>query len=301
MNTAKAYGLVSRMTLQAKLLIATPLTILAIRKLDNRFSKIDPNEYYLSYSGGEDSELLRQYIVFRDLPIKIVAVNTYREHSEIRRRIYKYSDVVLYPKHTFEWIYENYGAPCFSKQQDEYIKRYQRGSRSENTMRAINGGENSKFQLNKVAKRLTLSGELHDVSGECCTYTKKKPMKDFEKEFGLKPIIGIVAGESATRDAKYSSCLSKDGKFTPLHDFSRQLIEALRKFFGMKKPKVYERIDRTGCIGCPYGRNIEAELSIVTPAQKRYAIKSFKASYDVKGVNYKDTQMNIFDYVEDKG
>jgi len=210
--------------------------------------------------------------------------------------MYKYSDYVIYPTKSFKWVNDNYGTPCFSKQQDEYIKRYQKGSRSENTMRAINGGEGSKFQLNKNAKQKTLSEELHKVSGECCKYTKKEPLRLFEKEHGLKPIVCVRSEESVTRAAKYTSCLTASGKFTPIYDFPKKIIEALNNFFDVEKPKVYDRVSRTGCIGCPYGRNIEAELSIVTAAQKAYAVNSFKASYDVKGVNYNDTQMNIMDY-----
>lgn len=296
MEFTKAYGTLMRSYLGIKLNMADEITLLAIKKLDNRFSKINPSEYYLSYSGGEDSELLRKYIEFRNLPIKIVSVNTYREHVEIRKRMYKYSDVILYPTISFDEICKEHGAPCFSKQQDEYIDRYQNGSRSENTMKAINGGEGSKFQLNRKAKTMTLNGTIHNVSNKCCKYTKKDPLHTYGKENGLLPIVGIRSGESATRDAKYKSCLNDKGLFTPMHDFTKKLIDALRIFFEIVKPKVYERIERTGCIGCPYGRNIEAELSVVTPAQKAYAVKSFKESYDVKGVNYIDTQMNIFDY-----
>ena len=49
----------------------------------------------------------------------------------------------------------------------------------------------------------------------------------------------------------------------------------------------HEVLNRTGCIGCPYGRNIVKELSIVTPAQRKYAIDSFGESYSVLGVNVK--------------
>lgn len=47
------------------------------------------------------------------------------------------------------------------------------------------------------------------------------------------------------------------------------------------------------CIACPYGRNTEKELDIVTQAQRQYAIDSFKESYDVLGVNYKCQQIKI--------
>ena len=278
-----------------KRLFADDLTLLGLAKLDNRFAKIDPNEYYLSYSGGKDSELVRRYIEYMKLPIKIVSLNTYREHNDIRRRMYKHADIVLYPTKSFKWINENYGMPCFSKQQDEYIKRYQKGNRSPNTMKAINGGEGSKFQLNKKAKTLTLSNELHKVSGECCKYTKKEPLRLYGKKNKLKAIICVRGDESIMRKAKYTTCLSVDGTFTPIHDFPKEIVDALNKFFEIKNPKVYDVINRTGCIGCPYGkRNTERELFICTPSQRAFAIKSFKKSYDVLGVDYLNEQTTLF-------
>ena len=100
--------------------------------LKTKFNKINPNEYYLSYSGGKDSHLLYWFIKeyapeFKD--IKIVGINTYMEHKEIRERIYKYSDIVLLPtKKPFD-IKEKYGIPCFSKEQDFYIYYYQNAIR----------------------------------------------------------------------------------------------------------------------------------------------------------------------------
>lgn len=62
-------------------------------------------------------------------------------------------------------------------------------------MQRINGvnkdGKATMYKLNKKAKNLLLSGELHRVSPKCCTYLKKKPARDFEKTSGLKPILGI--------------------------------------------------------------------------------------------------------------
>ena len=91
--------------------------------LKSKFDKIKPNTYYLSYSGGKDSHFLYWFIkeyLKRD-DIKIVGINTYMEHHEIRDRILKNSDIVLLPKMKPFEIKEKYGIPCFSKEQDFYI------------------------------------------------------------------------------------------------------------------------------------------------------------------------------------
>lgn len=148
-NIPRSFKLLRRTYLAFKLVKADPITRLAIAKLDNRFDKINPSKYYLSYSGGNDSEIVRAYIEFRNLPIMVISANTYREHREIRDRMFKNADLVVYPEKTFEEIYDEWGAPCFTKQQDEYIHRYQTGNRSENTMKAVRGGMVASFSLMK--------------------------------------------------------------------------------------------------------------------------------------------------------
>lgn len=134
----------------------------------------------------------------------------------------------------------------------------------------------------------------------CCVFTKERPVIKAGKAHGRPNAIVCVRGaESITRDAQFSSCMKANGDFQPIHDFYKKMMKALADFFEIDELMVYDFLDRTGCIGCPYGRNIEAELKVVTPAQKAYAVKSFKQSYDVKGVNYKDTQLSIFDIEKD--
>lgn len=263
--------------------------------LRDRFrSKIDPDEYYLSYSGGKDSHFLlwfiREYMDEHRIPI--VAVNTGFELPEIRDRILKNSDIVLHPELHRQQIKDNYGIPCFSKQQDEYIWRYQNGSRSENTMRAVNG-ENTLFNLNQTARELLLSGKLHRVSNKCCKYNKERPMMQYGKETGRKAIMGTRQNESRTRKAKYNKCLTAKGNFTPLYDFSDELMDGLYKEYNIEIPKCYTYLSRTGCGGCPYGRNTETELAMLPRLQRIQTIKFFKESYDVLGIDYNNIQSLI--------
>ena len=265
--------------------------------LRDRFrSKIDPDEYYLSYSGGKDSHFLLWFIreYMGETRIPIVGVNTSFEIPEIRDRILKNSDIVLHPELHRQQIKDNYGIPCFSKQQDEYIWRYQNGSRSENTMRAING-ENTLFNLNQTARELLLSGKLHKVSNKCCKYNKERPMMQYGKETGRKAIIGTRQSESKTRKAKYNKCLTAKGNFTPLYDFSDELMDGLYKEYNIEIPKCYTYLSRTGCGGCPYGRNtgIETELAMLPRLQRIQTIKFFKESYDVLGIDYNNIQSLI--------
>ena len=272
--------------------------------LKSRFDKIKPNTYYLSYSGGKDSHFLYWFIkeyLKRD-DIKIVGINTYMEHHEIRDRILKNSDIVLQPKLKPFEIKEKYGSPCFSKMQDDFIDRYQRGSRCKSVMERINGYDESgrswtKYRLNNKARKLLLSGKLHRVSPKCCKYLKKEPARQFEKETGLKAILGVRGGESVLRSSKYKTCFTKDKKFTPIHDLSDELLDKIYKKYNIEIPEVYNHICRTGCMGCPYGsykHDTEKELALLNDNQLKFVSEYFKESYAVLGIK-PQRQTTIFD------
>lgn len=264
-------------------------------KLMQRFKdKIEFDKYYLSYSGGKDSHFLYWFIkeVLQDDKIKIVGINTYMEHHEIRDRIYANCDVVLMPELKPFEIKEKYGSPCFSKQQDDWIDRYQRGSRCKSIVERINGvnkdGTSTMYKLNNKARKLLLSGELHRVSPKCCTYLKKKPACNYEKESGLKPILGIRGGESIGRKSKYTACLNKKGTFTPLWDMTDEIMDEIYKRYNIEMPSIYKHIKRTGCAGCVYGtwkHDTEKELALLPLSQRKFVCQYFKESYKVLGVD----------------
>lgn len=266
--------------------------------LKSRFDKIKPDSYYLSYSGGKDSHFLywfiKEYLKRND--IKIVGINTYMEHQEILKRIIKNSNIVLIPKLKPFEIKEKYGIPCFTKIQDEIIERYQKGLRSECIKKRVYGfryidskgfERESSFSLNKRARDLLLNNKLHRISNKCCKYLKKDVARKFEKESGLKAILGVRGTESLNRKSKYKSCFTKDMKFTPIHDLSDELLDKIYKKYNIEIPEVYKYIKRTGCMGCPYGaryHDTEKELELLNDNQRKFVCEYFKESYEVLGI-----------------
>lgn len=275
--------------------------------LASRFPK-NKKDYYLSYSGGKDSHFLYWFIkeYLHDTEIEIVAVNTYMEHSEILKRMYKYADKVLLPKMKPFEIKEKYGSPCFSKSQDEFINRYQKGSRSPYLMDRINGKtfigrdgkeHNSSFSLNKTARELLLSGKLHRVSPICCKILKKDTLHAYEKATGKKAILGVRGSEGQLRKAQYKSCFTKDGKFTPLYDLEESLLNEIYEVFHIEIPDVYKYTNRTGCMGCPYGSwkgETQEELSLLSPNQRKFVVDLFRESYKVLGIDTRNIQTKLF-------
>ena len=258
-----------------------------LEDLKSKFRKIDPEKYVLSYSGGKDSHFLYWFIkeYLQEDRIKIVGVNTTMEHHEILDRINKNCDHVLLPLKKPRQVIEEYGAPCFSKSKDEFIYRYQGGSRSFNTMNYIDG-VNPIFKLNKKERELVKSDQLHKVSNKCCDWLKKKPLEKYAKENGVKWIIGVRGSESRMRKSQYTSCFNKKGNFTPIWDLSSELMDKIYEQYEIEIPSVYNVVKRTGCMGCPYGKNVETELKTLSDNQYKYVVSLFKKSYDAKGVKY---------------
>lgn len=270
-----------------------------LEDLKSKFKKIDCDKYYLSYSGGKDSHLLYWFIkeyAPEFSRIKVVGINTYLEHNDIRKRIYENSDLVLLPiLKPFE-IKEKYGIPCFSKEQDFYIYYYQKALREGKTpaktyQDKINGTYYTGFNISKKARRYVLSGKAHNITHLCCHYLKKEPARKFEKESGLKPILGVRGNESGLRKAQYTSCFTKDKKFTPLWDLTDELENKIYKKYDIEIPDVYNYIERTGCMGCPYGSykgDTQKELKLITKNQRNFVCKYFKESYEILGIKVEE-------------
>lgn len=267
-----------------------------LEDLKSKFRKINPDEYYLSYSGGKDSHLLYWFIKeyapeFKD--IKVVGINTYMEHEQIRKRIYDNCDIVLLPKLKPFEIKEKYGIPCFTKIQDEMIWRYQIGRRTPNTMQFIMGTKNggyTMFRLSKKARELLLNGKLHKISSKCCDFLKKQPAKDYQKVSKTKPILGVRGNEGVNRKSKYKSCFTGN-KFTPLWDLTDELEQEIYKEYGIEIPPIYEQVTRTGCMGCPYGsweHDTEKEIALLSEAQRNFVCEYFKESYKVLGIKERE-------------
>lgn len=276
-----------------------------LEDLKSKFRKLKSigggyDKYYLSYSGGKDSHFLYWFLKEYSYPefkdILIVGINTFMEHHEILKRIQTNCDIVLLPKMKPFEIKEKYGIPCFSKEQDFYIYYYQNALRkgkqpSKTISEKINGTYRTGFSISKKAREYVLSGNAHEITHLCCHELKKNPARLFEKERGLKPILGVRSSESALRKKQYTSCFTNDKKFTPIHDLTDELLDKIINKYGIEVPEVYKHVCRTGCMGCPYGsykHDTEKELLLVNNNQFEFLVKYFKESYNVLGIDIEE-------------
>ena len=105
-----------------------------------------------------------------------------------------------------------------------------------------------------------------------------------------------MASESQMRKSAYTSCFTKDMKFTPIYDMTEDLMNEIYKQYNIELPQIYQYINQTGCAGCPYGiglHHTEIELQLMTPAKRKYVISLFKEAYKIRELNY--NQISIFD------
>lgn len=285
-----------------------------LEDLRSKFAKINPDEYYLAYSGGRDSHFLLWFIreYLHEKRIMAVFSNTAMELPEIRDRALANADVVLKPAMKHAEIKEKYGIPLNTKASDEWVWRYQRlrekGTSDEDmpgwvkyyAMRQVDAiehgrrtGRLSYTAVNKKTCSAMRGGYLHKVSNKCCEYLKKKPAREFMKQHNLKPITGIMGAESWKRKTTFKSCFTNKGHFTPLWDCTDELRSEIEQYCGISVPSVYRFVSQTGCAGCPYGqhgknrfRSTDIELTLCGESQRNFILDYFGESYKFKGYYY---------------
>lgn len=268
-----------------------------LEDLKSKFTKIRPEDYYLSYSGGRDSHFLYWFIkeYLKENKIEVISINTGMEHKEIRNRMMNNSDRTLKPTMKPFDIKEQYGIPCVTKHQDEMVYRYRKQLENGKITPYIeNYVVNSKasksfFKINNKLHDALFSGTLHKISHLCCKYLKKDPAISFEKEYSKLPIIGIMGDESINRKAHITSCFNKKKYFYPIWDLTQQLQGQIEDRYGIEVPKIYQFLNQTGCVGCPYGiktKDTQIELSLLKDKQRDFIMQYFKESYDYHSFVY---------------
>lgn len=260
-------------------------------------------QVYVSFSGGKDSTVLKHLVETTsgvdDVPS--VFVNTGLEYPEIRMFAQSQPNVItVRPEMRFDEVIQTYGYPVISKDVSRRIYYAKKGS--EWAVLSIQGlnkdGTESKFKRTNYCQHAYLVDAPFGVSDYCCTVMKKRPAKQYEKETGRKPIIGVMACESKQRTDAYlktgcnaytaSRSVSKPLSFWTEQDILEYIIK-----YDLDYCSVYGEIkrdesgmlyttglNRTGCMFCAYGAQREAapnrfqRMKETHPRQHAYCMKS---------------------------
>ena len=286
----------------------------------------DHDRIACSISGGADSDVMLDIMtkVDPERKTKYVWFNTGLEYQATKDHIkelenkYGVKIQTASPKKAIPTAVKEHGVPFLSKYVSEQIQRLQRhGFQWENepfeklakkysncecslkwwcNARTRADGSRSRYDIgqNKWLKEFILANPpTFLVSNKCCTYAKKDVAKKFNKAYNTDlNCTGVRKAEGGVRATAYNTCYSictdKYDEFRPIFwykDADKLLYENI---FNVTHSKCYTEygLKRTGCVGCPYGRNFEEELEII----QKYEPKLYGACMNIFGKSYEYTR-----------
>jgi len=229
-----------------------------------QFYNIYKGNVYVSFSGGKDSTVLLHLVRKLYPNIKAVFADTGLEYPEIRDFCKQINNCeFVKPKRSFKYVIEKYGYPVISKKISMGVSRYRNTKCDLQKELRLHGGINptsEKKQYPTISKKWHyLINAPFKISERCCDILKKEPLKRFQKETGLKPIIGTMTEESAFRTLEYlkhgcNSFNKKNPQSTPLAIWTEENIWGYIEKYNIKYSKIYDMgYKRTGCMFCMFG------------------------------------------------
>lgn len=159
-----------------------------------------------------------------------------------------------------------------------------------------NNGKPSRFNIsrNKYLKEFILQNPPQfKISNKCCTYAKKKIGHKLiaENNYDLN-IIGVRKVEGGVRSTQYKSCFDETDSgcdnYRPLFWYKDSDKNDYEVAYFVEHSNCYTEygLKRTGCSGCPFGRDFEYELEVI----QRYEPKLYKVVNHIFGESYEYTR-----------
>jgi 3'-phosphoadenosine 5'-phosphosulfate sulfotransferase (PAPS reductase)/FAD synthetase len=235
-------------------------------------------------------DIIRRFV---DKDITTVFCNTGNEFPEILKFVRSTDNVtVIRPEIHIRQVIEKYGFPLVSKEQSRFIRQAKHTKSAKLLDIRLNGNEKSFGKIPEKWKFLI--NAPFDVSEMCCEVLKKKPFHKFEKETGLFPIIGTMAGESRLRMQKWlkQGCNSFEAKRTgsyPLSIFTDNDIWAYIRRFNLPYCPIYDTvIRRTGCMVCGFGAQFKDDHRFYFLKETKPKIYGHFMQMQNNGVSYRE-------------
>lgn len=291
--------------------------IIAYSKINNAMYK----RIVCSISGGSDSDDMLDicYRCDKDNKIDYVWFDTGLEYQATKDHL-KYLEekygIKIKPYKAIKPIpitCKEYGQPFISKQVSEFMYRLQRHDfkwededydtlikKYPKCQSALEWWCNTKkskkmsIAQNKWLKEFIISNPpTFKISNKCCLYAKKNVSHKLLKEndYDLN-IVGIRRAEGGARAVAYKSCFDEGDNGTdnyrPLFWYKDSDKSDYESSFDIVHSKCYSEygLKRTGCAGCPYGRDFEFELQIIAEHEP----KLYKAVNNIFGKSYEYTR-----------
>lgn len=275
-----------------------------------------------SISGGSDSDIMLDicYRCDKDNKIDYVWFDTGLEYQATKEHLgylkEKYGiDIKSYKAiKPIPISCKEYGQPFISKHVSEMISRLQRHNfkwedrsfeklyqeypkcKSALQWWCNANGDNSRFNINrnKYLKEFMIKFPINfKVSNKCCQYAKKNVAKRAKKDFNADlSVFGVRKTEGGTRAVAYKNCFTENvggtDEYRPIWWYSNSDKECYEKCYGIDHSKCYSEygLQRTGCAGCPFGKDFEFELDVI----QKYEPKLYNAVNNIFKESYEYTR-----------
>lgn len=277
-----------------------------------------------SISGGADSDILLDICakVDKDKKVKYVFFDTGLEYEATKRHLkyleQKYNITIDVEKAVkpIPLCCRIYGQPFLSKQVSEFIGRLQKHNfkwedrpydelvkeypkcKSALKWWCNEKGGKGVFNIsrNKYLKEFMVENPpTFAISNKCCTYAKKYVAKNYKEANNIElSITGVRKAEGGARATAYKNCFTSNverdiaDEFRAIFWYKNDDKTVYENHYDIKHSDCYTKygLTRTGCAGCPYGRDFEKELDII----KEYEPKLYKAVNKIFGESYEYTR-----------
>lgn len=267
------------------------------------------NKIMCSVSGGSDSDIVIDLCSKLDENKKIVYVffdtgleyEATKEHLTYLEETYQIEIKRIRGEKPVPLCCRTYGQPFLSKQVSEWIERLQHhnfewedeplevlldrypGCRAAlrwwcNDFPNKSDGRISSYNIgyNKYLKEfMVLHPPEFRISNKCCHFAKKSVASKFKKEkkFDLS-IVGVRKAEGGARSTAYTSCFSEGescDEYRPIFWYLKSTKKEYEEYFRIRNSRCYGEygLKRTGCVGCPFGRNLTQELESMRDHEPR--------------------------------
>ncbi len=276
-----------------------------------------------SISGGADSDIMLDILTKLDTNKKIkyvffdtgIEYQATKEHLDYLER--KYGVVIDRVKAITPVPLgcRKYGVPFWSKHVSEMIERLQRhGFKWEDKpfdelyreypkckvalqwwCNQHAKGAKSPFNISNIRglkEYMIANPPTFRISNKCCKGAKKDNAKKYLKENNADlNVVGIRRAEGGTRAAAYKTCFDIGelwDNYRPIFWFSDNDKLCYENLFEITHSACYEvyGLKRTGCAGCPFGKDFETELEII----QKYEPKLYNAVIKIFGESYEYTR-----------
>ena len=280
----------------------------------------------VSVSGGADSDIMIDICEKVEAKVRYVFFNTgieYQatlEHLDYLEDKYGIEIERIRSKCPVPLGCKTYGLPFLSKNVSDIISRLQKhGFKWEDRpyeelikeyprcvtalkwwcnlkSKEPNGFSRFNINLNKGLKEFLISNPPEfKISDKCCNGAKKNVAHDFIKENNIDlELVGIRKSEGGVRAGIYKTCFDEVSShlgiavFRPIFWYTDQTRKEYEEIFGVTHSKCYTEygLKRTGCCGCPFGRNYKQELEIIKDSDPNL----YKAVNNIFGQAYEYTE-----------